>query len=167
MSYPPPGNQDQPPQYPTNQPPQQPQSPQQPYGGGSSGGYSYPPAPPTPSGDYGYGGSGYEAHMERPGTVTAAAIITMVMSVVGLIGAGILAAFFGPMWGSIEDNPSDYGMSSSEVAEYGESHAAIAGVCVTLGVLAIIAIVLAVFVMRGSNGARITLVVIGSITGLA
>ena len=161
MSYPPPGDPNQPPQYPSGQPPQYPanQPPQyqsQPYG---------TPYPTDASSGYGYGG--YTPHMERPGTVTAACVITFVMSGIGFALSALMVVFFGPMWSSVEEDPDTYNLTQSEIDDYSDVHGAIAGVFGVLMVLAVVAIVLAVFVMRGSNAARITLVVIGSVTGLA
>lgn len=154
MSYPPPGDpNNQPPQYPTNQPPQY----QQPYAGGA-GGYGYPPAPG--------GFDNYTAHIERPGTVTAASVITFVMSGIGFALAGVMVAFFGPMWSNIADDPDTYGLTASDIADYDDNHGVIAGVFAVLMILAVVAILLAIFVMRGSNGARIALVVVGAVTGL-
>jgi hypothetical protein len=181
----------QPPQNPFDEPAQQPAGPPepsaypQPYGQaaptgqpGPPSGYPQQPYPqqPYPQQPYGapayppqYAGYGPINPDRRPGTVTAAAITTIVLSsitglltLLGLIGLLVSKDEF---LDAFRDAMDEEGVSSSDFdldAAYGAVVAVVGG----FALWCLIAVVLAIFVLRRSNGARITLVVSSAMTAL-
>ena len=157
MSYPPPGDpNNQPPQYPTNQPPQY----QQPYGSAGNG-YGYPPAPS------GYG-AGYAPHIERPGTVTAGAVIAIVLS--GLSALSALASLVGVLaaWDSMIDefrsDPDQYELTMDQIDQITDAHAGVVVFVVIWAAIAAFGVLVGVLTLRGQNWARIMLTVLASIS---
>lgn len=135
--------------------------PYDPYGQQSSSGQTNP---------YGQSGSeaatsgGYgqpEAPAKRPGTVTAAAVITILLSALVLVGSVIVAVALiavrddvtAEIEKAIAEEPSLESVSAASI-----TNGALAVVLVVL-VWSLIAIVLAVLAMRRQNWARITLVI--------
>lgn len=156
MSYPPPGDpNNQPPQYPTNQPPQY----QQPYGGGA-GGYGYPPAP----GGYG----DYAPHLERPGTVTAGAVIAIVLS--GISALAGLASLIGVIaaWDSMVDefrsDPDQYELSMDQIDQIADAQAGVIIFVAIWAAIAVLGVIVGILTIKGRNWARITLTVFASIS---
>lgn len=167
MSYPPPGDPNQPPQYPSNQPPQQPpQPPQQPYGSPPSG-YGYPP---SSGGGYGYGDDGYAAHMERPGVVTAGSVIAIVLSGLSAItsAAALVAAIVA--WDTLVDelrkNADEADMTAAQIDDFASAQPGVVIAVVVWLVIAAFGVFLGVMTMRGQNWARITLTVFAGLTAL-
>ena len=166
----------QPPSSPSGTPswgqPQEPAQPAQdpygaapnPYGAPSS---SYPsqqygtPAYGTPYGSQSDPG-------KRPGTVTGAAITTLVLSgLVGLLmlfGTIALAASKNDILRRVQDEMDRQNPQTSFNAD--SVYGAILAVCIVIIVWCLIACLLAVFVLRRSNGARITLVVSCAVTAI-
>jgi hypothetical protein len=147
---------------PTGQPyGQQPQYDQQSYGQQPQYGQKFG----QPQYGQAYGPSGDR----RPGTVTAAAWITIVFSGLVAVGFGLLALAFVVARDEFVDG-FDEAMRDSGTVDPGISAESAAGLVVAfLGVFAVwslIAIVLAVFVLRRSNAARILLVISASVTAL-
>lgn len=134
--------------------PQQPH-PQQPYGAPA-----YPPQ---------YAGYGPVNPDRRPGTVTAAAITTMVLS--GITGLLTLLGLVGllvskdDVMDAIQDAMDEEGVSRSDF-DVDAAYGAMVAVVGVFTVWCVIAFVLAIFVMRRSNGARITLVVSSAMAAL-
>jgi len=179
-SYPPPsgqpgssGSQPPPPSYPP--PSGQPDQPTAPYGQQPSP-YGQPAyGQQSPYGQYGqpaYGepGYGHPAYGapgvpdKRPGTVTAAGVITIVFSsltllLFGFVFVGVLVAK-DMMATELQEQPGFEDVTMDQVV------GAVALIVGILAVWAIAAIVLAIFAMRRSNGARITLVVSSVIVAL-
>lgn len=180
----------QPPQNPYDEPAQQPASPPepsaypQPYGQAAPTGQApplsgYPQQPyAQPYAQQPYGAPGYPPQYagygpvdpdRRPGTVTAAAITTIVLSsitglltLLGLIGLLVSKDEF---LDAFRDAMDEEGVSSSDF----DLDAAYGAVVAVVGVFALwclIAVVLAIFVLRRSNGARITLVVSAAMSAL-
>jgi hypothetical protein len=161
-SYPPPTGQPQQP-YGQQPPPQsqpygQPPYGQQPYG--QQPGYGQPAYGQQP---YGYQQApayqpyGVGSGDRRPGTVTAAGVITLIISGLALalfaiIGIVVVAAK-DEFITRIEDQPGFQDVSPNDVV------AVVAVVCLVFAIWCIISMVLAVFTMRRSNGARIGLVI--------
>lgn len=116
-----------------------------------------------------YGQSHGPSGDRRPGTVTAAAWITIVLSGLIALGFGLLALAFLVARDEFVDS-FDEAMRDSGTVDPGISADSAAGLVVAfLGVLALwslIAVVLAVFVLRRSNAARILLVISASVTAL-
>jgi hypothetical protein len=169
-----------PPSGPPNQPPppygQQPPPHPQPYGQqpgygqepyGQQSGYGQPGYGPQS----GYGQQPYGAYQQapayqpygadpgdrRPATVTAAGVITLVFSgltlaLFALVGVVIIAAK-DEMIRRMRDQPGFEDISPNDVV------AVVGVVCVIFIVWCVISMVLAVFTMRRSNGARIGLVI--------
>ena len=121
--------------------------------------------PPPYGQGYGYGVPDRDPR-RRPATVTAAAVITLICA--GLTGLLVLAslAFLGTMRGElrneIEEAPGfdEVGISADQVVDVALV------MFVVIAVWCLIACVLAIFVLRGSEGARITLVVSAAVSGL-
>ncbi len=140
------------------QPPQQ----QNPYG---------QPAQPPPYGQqpayaqpgYGYGG---RASDKRPGSVTAAAVITLIFSGLSLL----LFAFFLVAMVVAKDEFLDEMTGQPGFEDAGISADAAFGFFVAVATIAfvwcVIACILAVLALRRSNAARITLVVSSAVTAL-
>lgn len=170
MSTPAPPPQDRPygesPSSPGAPPPSGYPSAQQPYPGGGPG---YPGNGPA----YPYGGPaqppGYAAPFspdQRPGTVTAAAWITIALSVLGALAGVALAIGADALTSFIRENPEDFSLNSSDLqdlenARLGFLAFGIAFVAVSLG-----AIALAVLVLKRQNWARIVLVVLSGISAV-
>lgn len=113
---------------------------------------------------YGQPAYGRPQDDRRPGTVTAAGVLTLVFAGLGLLlfGFGLVAVLVARdmMATELESTPGLEGISIDQVVSVA---------AVTIAVLAVwclIAIVLAVLAMRRSNGARIGLVVSAVLTAL-
>jgi hypothetical protein len=186
-----PGQQSQPPQYPGQQPPQYPgqssqgsgQQPPQ-YPGQSSQG-SYPAYSGAQGSDqygsqYGgsqYGGSQYGSGysqgggMSRPATVTAAAVITIVMSALtGLfwVGLGLAMILAGDsITDALLDEPdvmSELDRANITPTQLQDGISVFGVVCLVIGLLMLAVILAARGVLKGSNGARIVVVVAAVLT---
>ena len=146
---------------------QQPGQPgQQQYGQQQYGQQQYGQQP----GQYGYGGPApYPAR--RPGTVTAAAVITMVMSALTggfwvLIGVGMLVANETQIRDYLEsqegrDALEGSGLTSDDIIRYVDVSGAIS---LAIGALMLLAIIPAVFLLRGSQVARVLVTVAAVVT---
>jgi len=149
-----------PPQQPPENPYGQPPPPQQPYG--------QQPYPPQPYGQPAYGVMGRDPNA-RPGTVTAAAIITMILSGLCAVLFFGLAAIMGVAKSDFLDemqkevNKQDTSITRSDLESI---YGVIVAVMVIFAIWCVIAFVLAIFVLRRSNVARILLVVSSSVAGL-
>ncbi len=142
--------------------------------GASHPGPSYPgpPAPPAYGQQYpqqygqSYGGYGGDSVVprQRPGSVTAAAIVTLVMSTLAALGALLvtLAYLFA------RDDFSDGIASNEAFSGPGVDADDIATVffvlCLLIMVLASVAIFIAIRLLRGSAKGRVPLVVLSAIT---
>lgn len=104
---------------------------------------------------------------KRPGTVTAAGIVTIVLSVLSLLACGAMALVLVLARGDIvEDIEKDLTVDEREIFS-GSDLATIVLVLVALvAVWCLVAILLAVLAMRRSNVARIMLVVSSVVTAL-
>lgn len=137
----------------------QPTQPTQPYGVAPAYG-----APQQPYAAHPYGvGSG---PTERPGTVLAAAIVTFVFAGITALLSLIVAFVFlvGAAAVSSSTRGSDYeGLGNG----LGVAIGAVAVILLVVAAMSIVAIVLAAFTLKGSNGARIGLVVLASLSTAA
>jgi hypothetical protein len=130
----------------------------QPYGAGQQ--YGQP---------YGYGQGGYGGDpARRPGTVTAAAIITFVLAGLALAGflisgVAVLVARENVERDLLTDPDFSGDFSPSDI---GTVVTAIALICFFFTLLAVAAIVLAALVLRGRGWARVTLIVLSVLTAL-
>lgn len=174
-SYPPPSGQPQQP-YGQQPPPQSQPYGQQPYGqpyGQQPPGYGQTPYGQPQSGyvqqPYGYQAPAYSPYgagngERRPGTVTAAGVITLIFSgltlaLFAIIGIVVVAAK-DEFITRIEDQPGFQDVSPNDVVSV------VAVVCLVFAIWCIIAMVLAVFTMRRSNGARIGLVISAALVAI-
>lgn len=167
---PPPGNPygDPPPSNPYGSPPDPPANPygeapqpppaygQQPYG--------QQPYGQQPHGAPAYGGADPD---KRPGTVTAASIITMIFSAISLLAFGILAIAVQGSEGLVDEinrefegQPGFEDFSADEVINY------LTIALVILAIWSLSALVLAVLAMRRQNWARILVVISAAMSGL-
>jgi hypothetical protein len=158
------------------QPYQQQSAQGQPYGqpvygqpGYGQPGYGQPYATQSYGQPYGYGQGGYGGDpARRPGTVTAAAVITFVLAGLALLGTLIGGVAVLASRDTVErellNNP-DFGgdFNSSDI---GAVVTAIALICLFLALLSVAAIVLAVLVLRGRGWARVTLIVLSVVTAI-
>ena len=161
----------QPPPAPYGQQPAQPpygeQPAQNPYGQPAQPAYGQPaygqPAYGQPA--YGYGAPARDPH-KRPGTVTAAGVITLIVSgltaLFGLFGIVALLISRSDFLDELENQQEfdDAGVDADS------AFGAVLGVIGVFTLWCIIACILAIFVMRRSNAARITLVVSSSVAAL-
>jgi hypothetical protein len=143
---------------------QQPGYGQSPYGQPPAYGQSPYGQPAYGQPAYGQPAYGAATPDRRPGTVTAAGVLTLVFSGLALLMFGfVLVAVLiarDMMAGELETTPGFEGISVDQV---------VAVASVTMGVLALwslVAIVLAVFALRRSNGARIGLVVSATLVAI-
>lgn len=157
----PPGENPPPPHNPYGAPDQPPAYGQQPPT------YGQPPAYGAPQG---YAAPAYGAPVgdpdKRPGTVTAAGIITIVFSglslvLFGFFTLGLLVAK-DSILDEIRKNPDFQDVNISADSAYG----AVVAVIGVFALWSLIALVLGIFVLRRSNGARITLVISSAVTAL-
>ncbi|MDN4160786.1 hypothetical protein [Nocardioides abyssi] len=157
------------------------QQPTNPYGQQPTNPYGAPPAGPGgaggPGGPGGYGspgGYGTAAPVDpdkRPGTVTAAAVITLVCAglsalLFGLATAALVVAresFSDELRKAIEDDPA---FDSTDMPTGDELATIFLVIMAVLFIWSVVACVLAVLAMRRSNVARILLVVSAAISAL-
>lgn len=170
-SYPPPSGQPQQP-YGQQPPPQSQPYGQQPYGQQPPG-YGQQPYGQPQSGygqqPYGYQSPAYSPYGadrgdRRPGTVTAAGVITLIfaglcLALFAIIGIVVVAAK-DEFITRIQDQPGFQDVTPNDVVSV------VAVVCLVFAVWCIIAMVLAVFTMRRSNGARIGLVISSALAAI-
>lgn len=148
-----------PPQSPQEQPAQPPGYGQPAYGQPSS--YGQQPTYGQPA--YGYAGPATD---KRPGTVTAASVITLIFSGLSLLlYAFILIALFVARDDIVAEITRQPDFEDAGISADSAFGVIVAFVTVFL-VWCLIACVLAVLVLRRSNAARITLVVSASVTAL-
>ena len=162
----------------STQPPEQGSTPGQPYpgpsypGSGPQGpaypGPSYPPPSPQSYGGYGqsYGGygGGPVVPQRRPGTVTAAAVITIVMSGIAALGGLLVTLAYLVDRESFSDGIAENEAFSGAAFDADDVATVLFAMFLVVLVLALIAIFVAIKMMRGSGGMRITLVVLSAIT---
>lgn len=160
------GRPQQPPAYPSQQPP---------YGhSGHAEGAPPPPYGQPPYGQPGYGqqgygqpgpGQGYGDSDKRPATVTAAGVITLITAGLSLLlFVMALLAFLVARDAMLEQLEATSGLP--EGINPSDIIAVMVVVMVVLALWCLIAMVLAVFAMRRSNGARIGLVVSAALSAL-
>lgn len=131
----------------------------------------YPP-PPMPRGDEPYPAHGATpaGPLRRPGTVTAACVLTWVFSAIALIGSVIQAlAITGgrdEVIAELEKN-EDWETIQDQMDVNAADFVDAMGVFLwVVAALSLLAILLAVFTFRGGRGARVGLVVLSAITAL-
>jgi len=152
-----------------------PPPPQNPYGQPPAGQdpYGQPAAPAPAYGQPAYGQQpGYAGAPtggdpdKRPGTVTAAGIITIIFSglslLLSVLGAVALLVAKDEVLDAIESEPGfeDAGISADTFVDAGVA------ICVIFALWCLIALILGFLVLRRSNAARITLVVSSAVTAL-
>lgn len=181
MSYPPEGDpNNRPPQYPTGQPPQsqpgqppqnQPGQPPQ-YQPGQPPQYQPQQGPmgyspyPADSAAVGYGG--YTPHIERPGSVTAGAVISIVLSGISALAAlatliGLIAA-----WDSIIDefrsDPGQYELTSKQIDQIADAQPGVIVFVAIWAAIAVFGVFVGIVTLKGQNWGRITLTVLASLS---
>ena len=102
----------------------------------------------------------------RPGTVTAAAWIAIVLSILSAAGSLTLFAFTQRMIDYVREHPEDFDTQGSEIPADGDLKAAAAGVAVILVIAAIFAIAMALATLKRQGWARIILVAMSIITAI-
>jgi hypothetical protein len=164
------------PQQPQTPSPQEPPAyPQQPYGQPAQPQppYGQPPYGQPAYGQPGYGQSAYGVVGRdpdaRPGTVTAAAIVTWILTgLTGLLFLGLTIAMLAAKSDVLDAMRDEVSKSDSSitVADLESIYGVIVAVFLVIVVWCVIAFVLAVFAFRRSNVARIILVVSSCVTAL-
>ncbi len=148
-----------PPQRPTDQQPtdQQPTAPESGVPGPMPGGQVPPPAgygPPAPS--------------KRPGTVTAASIISVVLSALTVLSGIALAVASGPVGDYLRDNPGlleDEGFSAADQQDVLDViDAALIGVGVATVLIGVVGIVLGLLVLKPRPWARVLLTIAAALS---
>ena len=156
-----------PPQSPHGQqPPAQPPYGQPAYGQPAYGqpGYGQPGYGQPGYGQPAYGQQGYGDPGRRPGSVTAAGVLTLIFSGLSLLMFGFVLVAFLVARDLVVDE-----MSTTPGLEGIEPNDVVTGVVVVMVGLVlwcIVAMVLAVFAMRRSNGARVGLVISASLAAI-
>lgn len=141
------------------QPSGQPQPYGQPYGAPQYGAPDNPYAPPQPHPPY---GGAPDVPDRRPGAVTAAAVITIVLSALTAL-LGLLVALVGSnMAQDMMDELDKRGYDTSDFTTH-ELAVGFAIIGTVIAVFALAAIIAAVFVLRRSNTARIVLTVLSAL----
>lgn len=126
--------------------------------------YGQNPYPATPQ----YGDNYGQQPTKRPGVVTAAAVITIVLTALSALGGVALAIVGFAM--DAEDLGEEFirELNNSDITpdQYPAVMTAVGVVGVVWIFMCIIPIILSVFLLKGSNGARITLTVFAALTAL-
>jgi amino acid transporter len=165
---PPPGN-------PYGDPPPNPYG-QQPEPSATPYGQPAQPAQPPAYGAQPYGQQPYGAVSygtsdpdKRPGTVTAASIITIILSALGLVGFGILAVILGVARDDVIDeiNREMEGQPGFEDVTADDLATIMIVIFVVLAIWSLIAIVTAVLALKRQNWARIVTVISAAGTALS
>ncbi len=110
-----------------------------------------PPAPPSPA-----------ARAARPGAVTAAGIVMIVIGVLVTL-FGLLFVLFGTLIGGAGDNPIRDQFGTSFTGAVGGFIAIIGGIVAAFGILEVLS---GIFVLPGRGWARITAIILSVIGGL-
>jgi hypothetical protein len=153
-------------QPPSSEPPSPPAAP-------SQGEYSgYGPPPPPPPGSYPtYGSYGPPppppppnsvVPTKRPATLTAAGVITIVMSGIALLAMGVTAIWFLADRSSLEDSDDIEDMASNAEMEVTDLVTAIGVVSIIAALLSALAVVLGIMLLRNKR-VRIPLVILSAI----
>lgn len=139
----------------------EPQNPQQ----------SLPPHPGTPVAPP--GGAAYQPAPVaqgdpnvRPGTVTAAAWISLALSALGLLSALFLISVTSRVVNYVIEHPEELDIQSSDLPTADEGRAALTGLAVIIIAASTLAIFLAIAVLKRQRWARIALVIMSALTAL-
>jgi len=133
-------------------------------------GPSYPPPPPQPyggQGGYGGGYGGSPVPRGRPGTVTAAAITTIVMAALTGLGWALIGIAFAVGRDALESRLVEdpqfeaFDVSQEDVDTFAS---ALIGISIGAVIICALAIAMSILVLKGRNWARIVLVLLSAIT---
>lgn len=146
----------------------EPQDPQNlpPYPGQQPPAYGAPTYQPGAQPGY---GSGFQPQADpnvRPGSVTAAAWISIVLSVLSAAGSLTIFAFTQRMIDYVREHPEDFDTQGSDIPADGDLKAAAAAVAAILVIAAILAIATAIATLKRQGWARIVLVAMSVVTAL-
>lgn len=101
---------------------------------------------------------------QRPGTVTGAAVITIVMSSISIV-CGIIAIIAStPLVNYMTEHPGNFDLNPQDVENPGNLTFSFIALSVLLVIFAIIAILFAVFVLKRHQWARVILTVLAAVT---
>lgn len=123
------------------------------------------PAPSGSSGDVDPGTYGAAPGRlgGRPRTVTAAAWITIAMSVLTALGNLVALLALPRLMDYVRDHPDDVDLSAAQLDDLDAAQGVLAGTAVVFILAAVVACVLAVLVLRRRGWARIALVVLAAL----
>ena len=143
---------------------------------------SYPTGPPAGYGSQPYGtpnhpvpppagGPGLPGHYGynpglRPTTVSVAAWVTIALSALCILCGAIAALGSSALVDYMRENPVEAGLSSSDMQNLDDAELGFVVIGITMVFSGIAAIVVAAFVLKRQNWARITLVVMAGVTVL-
>ena len=128
----------------------------------------YPGAPTAPTGSPAYG-SGFLSEGNpnlRPGTVTAAAWITIALSVLSLLGSLTLMFVTSRAVDYVIEHPSEFELKSSDLPAAADLRSVLSGIAVVLIVASVLAIVAALGTLKRQAWGRISLVVLSALAAL-
>ncbi|MGH1562223.1 hypothetical protein [Mumia sp. DW29H23] len=100
----------------------------------------------------------------RPTTVTIAAWVTIVTSALTALGWVLVGVAMDWMIEEMRKNPGDFDLSPGDVTAIEDNRGAVYATVVVFIVLSLVAVALAILVLRRLNWARITLVVMSGVT---
>lgn len=134
---------------------------------------SLPPYPgPPPAAPYG-GPPAYQPGIvpqgdpnARPGSVTAAAWISIALSATGLIFSLVVISLTSRMVNYVIDHPEDFDVQSSDLPTADDLRSALTGIAVFSIVASVIAIVVALATLKRQSWARIALTVLSALTAM-
>jgi len=136
------------------------------------GGYgAYPPQPPPTGGYQPYGGygsmppppPGSVVPTKRPGTLTAAGVITIIMSSIALLGTGILALVFLFDRTSLEEDDSMINLANDADVNVKDLVTAFGVLGIIAALMSLAALVLGILLLRNKR-VRIPLVVLSGLS---
>ncbi|MBC7595212.1 MAG: hypothetical protein H7288_14950 [Kineosporiaceae bacterium] len=128
--------------------------------------YPGPPAAPHGSPSYESGFSLQGNPNVRPGTVTAAAWITIGLSVIGLLGSLALMSVTSRAVDYVIEHPNEFDVKSSDLPAAADLRSVLGGIAVVLVVASALAIVAAIGTLKRRAWGRISLVVLSAFTAL-
>ena len=128
--------------------------------------YPGPPAAPHGSPSYESGFSLQGNPNVRPGTVTAAAWITIGLSVIGLLGSLALMSVTSRAVDYVIEHPNEFDVNSSDLPAAADLRSVLSGIAVVFVVASALAIVAALGTLKRRAWGRISLVVLSAFTAL-
>ena len=128
--------------------------------------YPGPPAAPHGGPSYQSGFSPQGDRNVRPGTVTAAAWITIGLSILGLLGSLALMSVASRAVDYVLEHPNEFDVKSSDLPAAGDLRAVLIGIAVFFIVTSALAIGVALGTLKRQSWARISLIILSAFAAL-